>query len=206
MNCSNCQRQLREQDTFCNFCGQVIRPSTIQLTTPGATSDDSGSVEFKEDIPNDKPAHDEIVTSPSKQESESDDRSKPEPENVDNLKPNEIPTEDRTNQKNHSGAKNLKTVWLIAVFGGWLGLDRFYLGHVRTGIGKLLGGGWYGIWWTIDMIRLLRGRQVDKNGVLVEDPDNFMPVARVISTVLITLICFIWFLAIIGSLAGQSSE
>jgi hypothetical protein len=105
-----------------------------------------------------------------------------------------------------SQPKSFRTVWLIAVFGGWLGIDRFYLGHIGTGVLKFLGLGWYGIWWTVDMIRLLRGRQVDKNGVLVEDRDNFRPVAVVISTVLFTLIGLCWLIVILAAMTPDSSD
>lgn len=41
---------------------------------------------------------------------------------------------------------------LLSIFAGTLGIDRFYLGHIGQGIGKLLTGGACGIWWLIDLI------------------------------------------------------
>ena len=37
------------------------------------------------------------------------------------------------------------------IFIGTLGVDRFYIGDVGLGIGKLLTGGGCGIWWLIDI-------------------------------------------------------
>lgn len=41
---------------------------------------------------------------------------------------------------------------LLSLFTGTLGIDRFYLGHIGAGIGKLLTGGACGIWWFIDLL------------------------------------------------------
>jgi hypothetical protein len=105
-----------------------------------------------------------------------------------------------------TGAKNFRTVWLISIFGGWLGLDRFYLGHVATGVLKLLGGGWYGVWWGIDLIRLLRGKQRDRAGVLIADPDNFMPKAKLISGVLLTVVALFWLLLLIAAVTPNTGD
>jgi TM2 domain-containing membrane protein YozV len=133
-----------------------------------------------------------------------------EPEAEDTEEEPEVDDEDEVEEPaaapSNTQAKSFRTVWLIAVFGGWLGIDRFYLGHVGTGVLKLLGLGWYGIWWSVDMIRLLRGRQADKNGVLVEDQDNFRPVAVVISTVLFTLIGLCWLIVILAAMTPSSSD
>lgn len=40
---------------------------------------------------------------------------------------------------------------LLSIFTGSLGVDRFYLGDIGQGIGKLLTGGGCGIWWFIDL-------------------------------------------------------
>ncbi|MBA7716628.1 hypothetical protein ES703_125702 [subsurface metagenome] len=46
--------------------------------------------------------------------------------------------------------------WLIAlllsIFLGGLGIDRFYMGYIGTGILKLVTSGGFGIWWLIDLI------------------------------------------------------
>ena len=41
---------------------------------------------------------------------------------------------------------------LLSIFLGSLGIDRFYLGKIGTGILKLITLGAFGIWWLIDLI------------------------------------------------------
>lgn len=58
--------------------------------------------------------------------------------------------------------------WLVAlllsIFLGTFGVDRFYLGHVGLGIGKLLTFGGCGIWWLIDVILIAVGNVTDSKG------------------------------------------
>ena len=51
--------------------------------------------------------------------------------------------------------KNRILALLLAFFFGFLGLDRFYLGKIKTGILKLITLGGFGIWWCIDATLLL---------------------------------------------------
>ena len=53
---------------------------------------------------------------------------------------------------------------LLSVFLGTFGVDRFYLGHVGLGIGKLLTLGGCGIWWLIDVILIATGSVKDAQG------------------------------------------
>jgi TM2 domain-containing membrane protein YozV len=53
---------------------------------------------------------------------------------------------------------------LLAWFLGGLGVDRFYLGKIGTGILKLVTAGGFGIWWLIDLIMALAGSSKDKEG------------------------------------------
>lgn len=43
---------------------------------------------------------------------------------------------------------------LVSIFLGYLGIDRFLLGHTSYGIIKLLTGGGCGIWWLIDLFKI----------------------------------------------------
>lgn len=182
MTCSNCQRAIKDDAAFCNHCGQVVsREPAVQV----------------EEVTT-------VAVKPLETEAEPEEVAEESAEEEDELEAEEV--EKPAAVPSNSQAKSFRTVWLIAVFGGWLGIDRFYLGHIGTGVLKLLGAGWYGIWWSVDMIRLLRGRQADKNGVLVEDRDNFRPVAVVISTVLFTLICLCWLILILAAMAPGNSD
>jgi len=41
---------------------------------------------------------------------------------------------------------------LMSIFFGWIGVDRFMMGKVFTGILKMITFGGIGIWWLIDLI------------------------------------------------------
>ncbi len=43
---------------------------------------------------------------------------------------------------------------LLSIFLGGLGIDRFYMGYIGTGILKLITLGGLGIWWLIDLIMI----------------------------------------------------
>jgi TM2 domain-containing membrane protein YozV len=58
-------------------------------------------------------------------------------------------------------------VFLLSVFLGYLGIDRFYVGKVGTGILKLVTGGGCGVWWLIDVILVATENFTDKDGVVI---------------------------------------
>ena len=53
---------------------------------------------------------------------------------------------------------------LLCLFAGGLGLHRFYVGKVGSGIVQLLTGGGCGIWSLIDLIMIATGAFKDANG------------------------------------------
>lgn len=57
---------------------------------------------------------------------------------------------------------------LLSIFLGELGIDRFYLGKIGTGILKLITFGGFGIWWLIDLILVIAGAMKDKQGLPVK--------------------------------------
>jgi TM2 domain-containing membrane protein YozV len=60
--------------------------------------------------------------------------------------------------------KNKITALLLCIFLGGLGVHRFYVGKIGTGIVWLLTGGVLGIGWLIDIIMIAVGKFKDKQG------------------------------------------
>ena len=62
------------------------------------------------------------------------------------------------------GEKNWLVALLLSIFLGGLGVDRFYLGKIGTGILKLITFGGFGIWWLIDVILIATDSMRDSGG------------------------------------------
>ena len=41
---------------------------------------------------------------------------------------------------------------LMSIFFGYLGVDRFMMGHIGLGLLKLCTAGGFGVWWLVDVI------------------------------------------------------
>lgn len=52
----------------------------------------------------------------------------------------------------------------LGLFGGFLGLHRFYTGRVQSGVWMILTLGGMGIWWVYDLVLLSAGEFRDGNG------------------------------------------
>jgi len=74
-------------------------------------------------------------------------------------------------QKNKS--KKLRIIaFLLCTFFGGLGIHRFYVGKVGTGILMLLTLGGFGLWTLIDWIMILAGAFKDSDGLPITKWSN----------------------------------
>lgn len=70
--------------------------------------------------------------------------------------------------KSYSSKSRLVAL-LLCIFLGGIGVHRFYVGKVGTGIIWLLTGGCVGIGWIVDIIMIIAGSFQDKVGMTVSN-------------------------------------
>ena len=63
--------------------------------------------------------------------------------------------------------KNKTTTLVLAIIFGYLGLHRFYVGKIGTGLLWLFTFGWFGIGWIVDIILIASNKFRDKNKCLI---------------------------------------
>ena len=63
------------------------------------------------------------------------------------------------------GPKDWLTALLLCIFVGVLGVHRFYVGKIGTGLLMLFTGGGCGVWWIIDLILIANGSFKDSNNM-----------------------------------------
>lgn len=100
-----------------------------------------------------------------------------------------------------TGNKDFMATAMLSLFVGWLGVDRFYLGKVGTGLLKLLTFGGCGIWYLIDLILVLTGAQTDKNGLALKDRKKNLKTALIITG---AILGFGLFVSVIGQATNNN--
>lgn len=103
------------------------------------------------------------------------------------------------NPVRQEGSKSFVVTWLLSLFLGYWGVDRFYLGKVGTGLLKLFTLGGLGVWALIDLIITLAGKQTDKNGNSLAGYSKHKVVAIVVTLALLLMG------GISGGVAGASA-
>ena len=93
----------------------------------------------------------------------------------------------RVTTNTHTSQKSFLVTWLLAWFLGTLGIDRFYLGKIGTGVLKLITLGGFGIWAIIDLIIYLVGAGRDKSGQPLEGYEQHKKLAWIVTIVLFVL-------------------
>ena len=83
--------------------------------------------------------------------------------------------------------KSFLVTWLLALLVGVLGVDRFYLGKIGTGIAKLLTFGGFGIWWLVDLIITLTGNQTDRQRRPLAFYDRYKKIAWIVTAAWVVL-------------------
>lgn len=75
------------------------------------------------------------------------------------------PVQGQAPNTNAPEQKDFLVALILSIFLGQLGVDRFYMGYIGTGILKLITLGGCGIWWLIDIILIATKNLKDANGL-----------------------------------------
>lgn len=88
---------------------------------------------------------------------------------------------------NQAPEKDYLVTFLLSLFIGQFGVDRFYLGQTGLGILKLITLGGCGIWAIVDMILALTGNLKDANGRVPTGKEQHQRLALIIFAIVFLL-------------------
>ena len=69
--------------------------------------------------------------------------------------------------------KSRSTALILCIFFGWLGVHRFYVGKVGTGLLYMFSAGALYIGWIVDIISIAKGTFRDSNGLLLVKENQY---------------------------------
>ena len=179
MFCRNCGREIDEAAELCPGCGAKPTEGNKYCGSCGIETKPSAEFCVKCGAKLAKPSAEEVPKGPAGP-GEVSEKAEPPPRMSETQKPAEPPAGVST----VSGKSRLAAA-LLALFLGWLGIHRFYLGKKGTAVVMLILGAlglatvWFligivffvavGIWQLIDLVFSLAGIMKDGEGKLVKN-------------------------------------
>jgi len=136
MFCQNCGAQISDQARFCEHCGTSIGTQQPAPQQPQTTQ----YQQYQYQQPQYYPQQPVI---------------------------NVVNTNTNVNKNSYGYGYVRKSKWtafFLCLFLGWLGVHRFYVGKIGTGLIWMFTLGFFYIGWAIDLIVILCGGFRDKNG------------------------------------------
>jgi len=91
---------------------------------------------------------------------------------------------------NLASSKSSGITLVLCLLFGMLGIHRFYVGKIGTGILMLITGGGFGIWVLVDLILIVTNKFEDKQGNILEltkEPSGFKKAIMVVGSIIVWL-------------------
>lgn len=143
--CKHCYRMIEEGSSFCPNCGKPIATNIDPMIyCPNCGKGVKGRVSFC-------PSCGARMAQPEQFSGQGGTT-------------NVYTTVSYNSQPSNVSDKNKWITFLLAFLVGWLGVHRFYVGKIGSGVAWLLTGGVFGIGWFIDWIMILCDNFTDGDG------------------------------------------